>query len=137
MARILAIDYGAKRTGLAVTDPLQIISSPLEGVHTHILFDFLKGYFGQEEVEKVVVGWPTQDDGSDTNNTPLVRAFVNRFKKLFPTMEVVLHDEWGTSKMAMQSMIAAGAKRKDRRKKINVDKVSATLILQSYLEANL
>ncbi|MDW3196461.1 MAG: Holliday junction resolvase RuvX [Cytophagales bacterium] len=134
MPRILAIDYGAKRTGLAVTDPLQIIASPLEGVHTHDLEVYLNKYLEQEEVEKVVLGYPLDDDDQPTNNTPLVEAFANRFRKLFPKVPLVLQDEWSTSKMAVQSMIAAGTKKKQRREKLNVDQVSATLILKAYLE---
>lgn len=135
MGRYLAIDFGSKRTGIAVTDPLKIICSPLTGVRSHELFDFLKNYFDKEEVEKVIVGWPTRDDGSDTSNTQNVRAFVNRFRKIFPDMELVLHDEWNTSNMAISSMIAGGMKKKDRRNKLNVDKMSATIILQNYMES--
>ena len=87
MGRILAIDYGSKRSGIATTDPLGIIATPLEALLTHRIFDFLTQYFEKEQVEKVVVGWPKQRDGSDTNNTPLVRAFLNRFKKLFPEID--------------------------------------------------
>jgi putative Holliday junction resolvase len=134
MGRILAIDYGTKRTGLAVTDPLQIISSPLAGIPSIELIGFLTKYFSQEPVERVVVGWPTKDDGSNTNNTQNVLAFINLFKKKFPDMPVVLQDEWGTSKMAIKSMIAGGVKKKDRRDKNLVDKVAAVLILQSYME---
>lgn len=134
MARILAIDYGAKRTGLAITDPLQIIATPLEAVLTTKLFDHLKDYFKKEEVETVVIGWPTQDDGSDTNNTPLVRQFIDSFKKSFPGIPIEIQDEWGTSKEAQRSMIAGGVRKMNRRDKFMVDKVSATLILQSYLE---
>lgn len=135
MGRILAIDYGTKRTGLAATDPLQIISSPLTAIPTHELIDYLKRYFEKEDVDTVVVGWPTKDDGSPTNNTKNVEAFVNRFRKVFPSMDIVLHDEWNTSNMAMSSMIAGGMKKKDRRNKLNVDKLSAAIILQNYMES--
>lgn len=135
MGRFLAIDYGTKRTGIAVTDPLKIICSPLTGIRTHELFDFLSDYFKKEEVERVIVGWPTKDDGSPTNNTANVEAFVNRFKKVFPGMDLVLHDEWNTSNMAMESMIAGGMKKKNRRDKLTVDKLSATIILQNYMES--
>lgn len=135
MPRILAIDYGAKRTGLAVTDPLGIIASPLEFVATHTLEDYLKKYIGKEEVLKVVIGMPMNTDGSPTNATPLVQAFINRFKKVFPLMELVLHDERFTSKMALDAMISGGMKKKERRNKGNIDKISATIILQSYLES--
>ncbi len=136
MARILAIDFGTKRTGLAVTDELQIIASPLTGVQTHELEAFLTRYLKEENVEKVVLGYPLKDDGSPTNNTSSVEAFANRFKKVFPEVELVLQDEWSTSKMAVQSMVVSGTKKKNRRKKLNVDQVSATIILQSYLEEN-
>ena len=134
MPRILAIDYGAKRTGLAVTDPLKIIASALEVVPTHHLESYLSSYFQAEEVELVVIGMPTNTDGTATNATPLVKAFVNRFKKVFPNKKVVLHDERFTSKLAFDAMITGGLKKKDRQNKGTVDKVSATIILQSYLE---
>ena len=136
MARVLAIDYGAKRTGLAVTDPLGIIATALEVVPSHELEGFLTNYFEKETVEKVVVGMPRKLDGTDTNATPLVKAFVNRFRKVFPNKELILHDERFTSKMALDSMIAGGTRKKDRQEKGNIDKVSATIILQSYLESN-
>lgn len=137
MPRILAIDYGAKRTGLAVTDPLGMIASPMETVRSHDLFDFLKSYFEKEEVSEVVIGMPKNTDGSPTNATPLVEAAVNRFRKLFPGKKLFLHDERFTSRMAMDAMIAGGMKKKDRQDKGNVDKVSAAIILQSYLETKI
>ncbi len=136
MPRILAIDYGAKRTGLAVTDPIGIIASPLDYIPSHELESFLKGYFEKEDVEKVIIGMPKNLDGSDTNATPIVQSFVNRFKKVFPTKELILHDERFTSKMAQDAMLTGGMKKKDRQEKGNVDKISATIILQSYLESN-
>lgn len=135
MTRILAIDYGAKRTGLAVTDPLCIIANALDVVPSHTLERYLKTYFEQEDVSKVIIGMPINTDGSDTNATPLVQAFINRFRKVFPNKELILHDERFTSKMALDAMIAGGMKKKDRRNKGNIDKVSATIILQSYLES--
>jgi putative Holliday junction resolvase len=135
MSRWLAVDYGTKRTGLAVTDPLKIIASPLQGLQTHDLFDFLKDYLSKEHVELLVVGYPTRDDGTPTSNTPHVEAFVKRFKKLFPTIPVALQDEWNTSNDAMRSMVSSGTKKKNRRNKLNVDVMSATLILQSYMES--
>ncbi len=135
MARLLAIDFGTRRTGLAVTDPDQIIATALDAIPTHTLENYLKDYFEKETVSTVIVGWPTKDDGSPTNNTPHVEAFVNRFKKIFPNMDVVLHDEWNTSNMAMQSMIMGGSSKKSRRNKLNIDKVSAVIILQSYMES--
>ncbi|MEP1094348.1 MAG: Holliday junction resolvase RuvX [Cyclobacteriaceae bacterium] len=136
MGRIMAIDYGSKRTGLAVTDPLKIIASPLDFVATHELENYLTDYFKKENVERVILGMPKKLDGTDTNATSLVHAFVNRFKKVFPDKELILHDERFTSKMALDSMIVGGTKKKDRRVKGNIDKVSATIILQSYLESN-
>ncbi|MEQ8338008.1 MAG: Holliday junction resolvase RuvX [Cyclobacteriaceae bacterium] len=133
MARILAVDYGGKRTGIAVTDPLCIIASPLTTVPSAQLMDFLKDYFSKEDVQEVVFGWPTKPDGSDTNATQLVVKATDQFKKLFPDKPLFLHDERFTSKMALDSMIVAGSKKKDRRDKGNIDKVSATIILQSYL----
>lgn len=136
MSRILAIDYGAKRTGLAVTDPLGIIATPLEMVPSHQLENYFKDYFLKEDVSKVVIGMPKNTDGTDTNATALVQAFINRFKKIFPSKELILHDERFTSKMAMDAMISGGMKKKDRQVKGNVDKISATIILQSYLASN-
>ena len=137
MGRILAIDFGSKRSGIATTDPLGIIATPLKGLLTHHIFDFLSQYFKKEEVEKVVVGWPKKIDGSDTNNTPLVRAFLNRFKKLFPEMPLSLQDERNTSNFAMTTLIESGVKKKGRRDKLAIDKESAVLILQSYLESKI
>lgn len=135
MSRILAIDYGAKRTGLAVTDPLRIIATPLEYVASHTLEEFLTNYFKKEEVSRVIIGMPKKLDGTDTNATSLVQSFINRFKKVFPSVELILHDERFTSKMALDAMIAGGSKKKTRREKGNIDKISATIILQSYLES--
>jgi len=134
MARILAIDYGTKRTGIAVTDPLQIIATALETVRSHDLIDFLKRYATAEAVESFVVGMPRNLNNTDTNNTPLVRGFIKLLKKNFPGTPVFEHDERFTSKMALQTMIAMGSKKSDRRDKANIDKMSATIILQSYLE---
>ena len=133
MARILSIDYGGKRTGIAVTDPLQIIATGLTAVDTKDLFDFLKKYFAAEVVEKVIVGLPYSLDGTDTHATPLVKGFVTRFKKEFATIPIITVDEQYTSKMAMQAIIASGVKKKDRRNKKLIDEVSATIILQEYL----
>jgi len=136
MSRVLAVDYGAKRSGIAVTDPLRMIASPYTTVATHELMRFLKEYFLKEDVSEVVFGMPKQLDGSDTNATALVNAAVNRFKKLFPNKPLFLHDERFTSKMALDTMIAGGASKKTRREKGNIDKISAAIILQSYLESN-
>lgn len=134
MARIMAIDYGTKRVGLAVTDPLQIIASPMETVATKDIFSFIKNYCASEEVEAFVVGMPLDLYDQDTDSTPHVRGFVKKLEKLLPGKAIHLQDERYTSKMAVQSMIAAGVKKKDRRKKENIDKVSAAIILQAYLE---
>lgn len=136
MGRILAIDYGGKRTGLAVTDPLQLISTALETVRSHELISYLKRYLQQEKVDAFVVGMPKKLDNTDTNGTLLVNRFLVVLKKEFADMPVHLIDERFTSKMAMDTMIAGGMKKKDRRIKGNIDKISAVIILQSYMESN-
>lgn len=133
MARILSIDYGGKRTGIAVTDPFQIIATGLTTVNTHDLWPFLKKYFTDEVVEKVIIGMPVNWDESDTHATPLVAAFVKKFKKDYPALPIEEVDERYTSKMAKQSMLDSGMKKKDRRDKRNVDIIAATIILQEYL----
>jgi len=135
MGRILAIDFGLKRTGLAVTDSLKIIANGLETVPTHSLISFLETYFKQETVDEVVIGMPKNLDNSDTDSTAGVRIFIKSFKKKFPGLPLHEHDERFTSKLAMQAMIAGGMSKKDRRIKGNVDRVSATIILQSFMEA--
>ena len=135
MSRLLAIDYGAKRTGLAVTDPLQIIATALDTVRTHDLMDFLKKYSQTESIEAFIVGMPRRLDNTDTDNTPRVVSFVKALKKSFPDIPIHTHDERFTSSMALQSMIASGTKKSDRREKGNIDKISATIILQSYMES--
>ncbi len=134
MSRILALDYGLKRTGLAVTDPLQIIATPLETVLTADLLEFLKIYEKQEDIAEFVVGFPTNLNNEATDATQAVQEFVKTLEKTFPGKKISLEDERFTSKMALDSMIAAGSKKKDRREKGNIDKVSATIILQSYLD---
>ena len=134
MPRIVCIDYGAKRTGIATTDPLQIIATALETVRSHDLLEFLKNYANLEIIEAFVVGMPKNLDNTDTNNTPLVRTFIKHLKKAFPELPVYEHDERFTSKMALQSMIASGTTKANRREKGNIDKVSAVIILQSFLE---
>jgi len=135
MARILCIDYGGKRTGLAVTDPLQIIASALTTVETKELMAYLKKYFQQEEVELVLIGEPKNWDDSDTHATPLVAAFIKRFEKEFPKMPVKKVDERYTSRMATMAMVEMGMKKKDRRVKGNVDQIAATIMLQEYLNS--
>ena len=135
MPRLLAIDYGAKRSGIAVTDPLKIIATALDTVPTHQLTDFLKKYMLTEEVEAFVVGMPKRLDNTDSENAARVTAFVKTLQKVFPEIPVHLHDERFTSSMALQSMIASGSKKSDRREKGNIDKISATIILQSFMES--
>lgn len=135
MGRIICIDYGGKRTGIAVTDPLQIIATSLTTVETKTLFPFLKQYFQQEQVELVLVGEPKNWDESDTHATPLVKGFIARFKKEFPTMPFKMVDERYTSKMASQAMVEMGMKKKDRRVKGNVDQIAAAIMLQEYMRS--
>jgi putative Holliday junction resolvase len=134
MGRILAIDYGLKRTGLAVTDPLKIIASPLETIATENLISWIKDYIASEEVERIVVGMPLKLDQSATHTTVPVQKLISMLKETFFSIRVDEQDERFTSKMALKSMIAGGMKKKDRRNKGNVDKISAAIILQSYLE---
>ncbi len=135
MPRILAIDYGLKRTGLAATDPEQIIASALETVATSELLQFLKNYLAQEQVEAIVVGYPTNLQGKATDATTLVEKFTENLKTLYPEIPLHLHDERFTSKMALDAMIAGGTSKKYRRNKANIDRVSAVIILQSFLES--
>jgi len=135
MGRILAIDYGLKRTGLAVTDPLQIIATALETVETTTLIPFLKAYFQKEKVDEVIIGLPKKLNNEDSDTASEIRKFIERFKKNFSSMAIKEVDERFTSRMAQQAMITGGMKKKDRQVKGNVDKISATLILQSYLQS--
>jgi putative holliday junction resolvase len=134
MGRVLAIDYGKKRTGIAVTDTLRIIATPLETVASAELLAFLKTYLQREVVDEFVVGMPRTLKNEDSEIAPLVRLFVEELKKTFPDKPVHLADERFTSSMAMKAMIEGGMKKKDRQVKGNVDKISATIILQSFLE---
>jgi putative Holliday junction resolvase len=134
LGRILAIDYGTKRTGVAVTDTGQMIASPLETVSTHELMNFLKDYFDKERVDLLVVGLPRQMDNSDSESLKQIRFFVQAFKKRFNEIPVEWADERFTSRMAMDAMVKGGMTKQDRRVKGNLDKVSAAIILQSYLE---
>jgi len=135
VARILAIDYGTKRTGLAVTDPLQIIATGLDTVATDELLPYLQRYFAQEEVERVVLGEPLHLDGHPTALVPLIRKFAQQLQKLYPTLTIVYQDERFTSEMAKEAIRQSGARQKKRRDKGLIDKMAATLILQEYLEA--
>ncbi|MCW5912244.1 MAG: Holliday junction resolvase RuvX [Cyclobacteriaceae bacterium] len=133
MGRFLAIDYGTKRTGLAVTDPLKIIATALDTVETSTLHTYLKNYFQKEEVEEVVIGLPKKLNNTDSETTPAVRSFVEKFKATFPAIPISTIDERFTSSIAQQAMLAGGMKKKDRQTKGNVDKISAVLILQDFL----
>lgn len=134
MARILCIDYGLKRSGIAVTDPLQIIATGLTTVSSTELISFLKKYFQQEDVELIVVGEPKNLDNSDTHATPLVNALIIKLKKEFPNIPLKTVDERFTSKMAKQAMIEMGMKKKERRNKATVDEIAATIMLQEYMQ---
>ena len=136
MPRIICIDYGAKRTGIAVTDPLKIIASALATVDTATLMNYLKDYFGKEQVELILIGEPRNWDDSETHATPLVNAFIKRLKKEFPAIPVKTTDERYTSKMAVQAMVQMGMKKKQRQVKGNIDQVAATIMLQEYLAHN-
>lgn len=133
LGRILAIDYGQKKVGFAVTDELQIIANGLDTVHVSKAFDFLKAYVGKEKVDVIVVGDPRKMDNSQSDSARFIEPFVNRIKKELPDIPVVRMDERFTSKMAFQTMIDAGLGKKARQNKELVDKISATIILQSYL----
>ncbi len=133
MAKILALDYGQKRTGIAVTDDMQIIASGLTTVATKTLFDFLADYFSAEMVETVVLGEPKQLDFTASESEVFIQKFIEKFTKKYPKMPLVRVDERFTSKMAFQTMIDSGLKKKQRQNKALVDEISATIILQSYL----
>ena len=133
MPRILCIDYGLKRTGIAVTDPLQIISTGLTTVDSKELISFLKKYFKHEEVELIVIGEPKNLDDSDTHATPLVKAAILKLEKEFPKIPIKKVDERYTSKLAKQAMFDMGMKKKDRRNKRIVDEIAATIMLQEYM----
>ena len=133
MARILSIDYGLKRTGIAVTDPLKIIATGLTTVASKELITFLKDYFSREEVELIIIGEPKNWDDTDTHATPLVEKFIKDLQKNFPAMPVIKVDERYTSKMAKDSMLEMGLTKKKRRDKKLVDKIAATILLQEYL----
>ncbi|MAX70684.1 MAG: Holliday junction resolvase RuvX [Flavobacteriaceae bacterium] len=133
MGRILAIDYGTKRTGIAVTDEMQIIASGLTTVNTNELLPFLKNYISTENVEKFVVGEPKQMDNTVSESEAFIQKFLEKLNKEIPSIPVERVDERFTSKMAFQTMIDSGLKKKQRQNKALVDEISATLILQSYL----
>jgi len=135
LPRILAIDYGLKRTGLAVTDPLQIIATGLTTVPSKELIPFLKDYFNKEQVELIIIGEPKNLDDTDTHATPLAEKCIKDLQKNFPAIPVKKVDERYTSKMASQAMIEMGLKKKQRRNKALVDEIAATIMLQDYLRS--
>jgi putative Holliday junction resolvase len=134
MGRILALDYGLRRVGLAVTDPMQMLAIPLDTIDTPKVIQYLKDYFLRENVETIILGFPKNMDGNDTDATPLVEKFNIELSTNFPNIPIKLVDERLTSRMAKQTLIDAGYKKKDRKNKKLVDTVAAALILQTYLE---
>ncbi len=135
MARIVSIDYGKKRTGLAVTDPLQIIPGGLATVSTSTLFEFLSDYVQKEQVERIVIGEPRQPNGQPSENLARVQQFVNRWRKAMPQIPIEYYDERYTSVLAHQTMLDAGLKKKARQDKALVDEISATIILEDYMRS--
>ncbi|MBN1116489.1 MAG: Holliday junction resolvase RuvX [Bacteroidales bacterium] len=135
MGRILALDYGRKRTGIAVTDNLQLIANGLDTVPTYQLFSFLESYFKAEKVEKVIIGYPIQMNNKPSESVVFVDSFLKKFRKQFPDISIETVDERFTSKMAFQAMIDGGLKKKQRQDKAMVDKISAVIILQTFLES--
>ena len=133
MGRLLAIDYGAKRIGLAVSDPMQIIATALDTISPKEIIDYLKKYDQKEGIEAFIIGMPKQLNNTDSSNAPLVKRFVAQLQTQFPEKLIHLVDERFTSSIALQTMIAGGMKKKDRRDKANVDKISAVIILQSFM----
>lgn len=135
MARLLSIDYGKKRTGLAVTDPLQIIAGGLATVSTSELFSFLQDYVRRETVERIVIGEPRQADGSPSENLERVKQFVNRWRRALPDIPIEFYDERFTSVLAHRAMLDGGLRKKARQNKALVDEISATILLQDYMRA--
>ncbi|HNU14592.1 MAG TPA: Holliday junction resolvase RuvX [Chitinophagaceae bacterium] len=135
MPRIICIDYGLKRTGIAVTDPLQIIATGLTTIHPKELIPFLKDYFSREQVELILIGWPTNWDDSATHATPLVEKFIKDLQKNFPAIPVKKVDERYTSKMAKDAILEMGLKKMQRRNKALVDEIAATIMLQEYMRS--
>lgn len=135
MGRILGIDYGRKRTGVAVTDPLKIIANGLETVPTHTLMQYIKEYVAREDVELIVIGLPRQMNGEPSESMRYITPFVNRLKKELPQMPVTMYDERFTSTIAHRAMIDGGMKKSDRRDKGRVDAIAATIILTDYLQS--
>ncbi|MEQ1554355.1 MAG: Holliday junction resolvase RuvX [Ferruginibacter sp.] len=134
MARIIAIDYGKKRTGIAVTDPMQIIATGLTTINSHELIPFLKKYVEIEQVELIIIGMPLNLDDSETHGTLPAKKAIERIKKAFPSILIKEVDERFTSKMAKNAMLEMGMKKKDKQVKANVDVIAATIMLQEYME---
>ena len=137
MARIVALDFGKKRTGIAVTDPSQIIATALDTVDTGELIGYLKKYFAREEIEKVLIGYPLNMDETATDATPLVEKFIPKFQHVFPSIPIEKIDERLSSRIASQAIAGMGLKKKDREKKELIDAVSAVILLQEYLESQI
>jgi len=135
LARILSIDYGKKRTGLAVTDPLQLIAGGLATVSTSELFDWLKDYIAREGVERIVIGEPRQPNGQPSENLARVQQFVNRWRRAVPDIPIEYYDERFTSVLAHQAMLDGGLRKKARQDKTLVDEISATIILEDYMRS--
>ena len=135
MARILSIDYGKKRTGLAVTDPLQLIAGGLATVSTSELFDWLKDYIAREGVERIVIGEPRQPNGQPSENLARVQQFVNRWRRAVPDIPIEYYDERFTSVLAHQATLDGGLRKKARQDKALVDEISATIILEDYMRS--
>ena len=135
MGRIMGIDYGRKRTGVAVTDPLKIVAGNLATVPTHTLLQFIKDYIAREQVERIVIGQPTQLNGEPSESMRYITPFVNRLRSELPDMTIVMYDERFTSTIAHQAMIDGGMKKSDRRDKSRVDAIAATIILNDYLQS--
>lgn len=135
MGRILAIDYGQKRVGLAVTDPLKIIANSLDTVPAHEVLAYIVNYVAREDVEKIVIGLPKQMNGTDSQSMQYIEPFVKKLKVALPSIELIYVDERFTSVLAHQTMLDGGLKKKDRQNKGLVDRISATIILQTYLES--
>ena len=136
MGRILGIDYGRKRCGIAVTDPLKIIANGLTTVPSHTLIEFIQGYVTKEDVEKIVVGLPKQLNGNPSESMKYITPFLNRLKKVLPNIPVVMYDERFTSTIAHKAMLDGGMKKSDRRNKEIVDTIAASIILNDYLQSN-
>ena len=137
MGRILALDYGKKRTGIAVTDPLKIIATGIQTINTENLFEFLSDYIKKETIEKIIIGLPMNLDGAPTDITAAVQHCIRRLKNTFPAIPIIPVDERYSSKMASKAMLEMGMKKKDRQEKSNIDLVAATMMLQDYLANNI